>query len=168
MSQAGGARAEQGIDADTHLTILAALNFLGGGLVLLGGLIAAWGIWFGVGAGTAYLGPFGWVIPGVVESIIGVIVLVAIAVSLPAILGGIGLVQRSEWGRVMTIVTAAGVGLFAIVSFTLIPLAYSVYAFWVLTREEVTARLRTVDAPSAPRQVDGDDATGREGGLRGR
>lgn len=146
--QTRDARPSAGTDASTHLSILAALTLIPGILVLLGGLFVAWGIWFGTAAGTAMLGPFGWFIPGVLESIIGIIVTVALVVSLPAILGGIGLMRRAEWGRVLTLVTAAGVGLFALVSFTLVPLAYSVYAGWVLSRDDVVALFE--QAPAGP------------------
>ncbi len=155
--------ASSGTDPGTHLSILAALTLIPGILVLLAGLFVAWGIWFGTAAVAAVLGPFGWFIPGMLESIIGVIVAAALVLSLPAILGGIGLIQRAEWGRVLTFLTAAGVGLFALVSFTFVPLAYSAYAFWVLSRDDVVRLFeRGQPPPRAEAGSGGEDAaTGR-------
>lgn len=159
--------ASSGTDPGTQLSILAALTLIPGILVLVAGLFVAWGIWFGTAAGTAVLGPFGWFIPGMLESIIGVIVAVALVLSLPAILGGIGLIQRAEWGRVLTFLTAAGVGLFALVSFTFVPLAYSAYAFWVLSRDDVVRLFeRGQRPPGTETGSSGEDpATGRGPGA---
>lgn len=129
-----------GLDPDTHLTIVAVLTLLGGTAVFLGGLAASWWVWAGSQAGTAFLGPFGWFVPGILGPIVGLIFGAAVLLALPAILGGLGIVRRAEWGRVLTFVTAVGVGLFALASFTLLPLAYTAYAVWVLTREPVVAR----------------------------
>lgn len=145
MARAGETRDDT--DADTHLSILAALNFLGGGFVLLAGLFVAWGVWFGVNAATAWMGPFAWFFPEAFQSIVLIFVFAAILLALPAILAGIGLSQRKEYGRVLTFVVAGGVALFALASFTLVPIAYSAYAFWVLTRENVKTELKTGQQP---------------------
>lgn len=131
-----------GVDPDTHIGVLAALNILGGVLVLLGGLFAGWGVWFGTAAATSWMGPWGWFIPEGLQVLASLLLLAAIVIALPAILAGIGLIQRQEWGRVLTFVTAGGVGLFALVSFTLLPAVYSAYAFWALTRPEVAAAFK--------------------------
>lgn len=126
-----------GLDPGTHLSILAGLTILGGGLVLVGGLFAGWGVWFGTAAATSWMGPWGWMVPEGFGVLAALLLLAALAVALPAILAGIGLAMRREWGRVLTFAVAAGVGLFALASFTIVPLAYTAYAFWALTRDEV-------------------------------
>lgn len=50
---------------------------------------------------------------------------------LPGILGGIGLLKRQEWARILTI-AASCIGLFAVPIGT----ALSVYTFWVLFNDE--------------------------------
>jgi hypothetical protein len=130
-----GPRAGDGVDVDTHLTVLATLTILGGLGALAAGLFAAWGIWFG----TRFALPEVWpLVPtGAFAWLASLVLAVALGAAAVALAGGIGLVRRSEWGRVLTLVAAGGVGLVALASFTLLPLAYTAYAAWVLTRPEV-------------------------------
>lgn len=132
-------RGPGGVDADTHITVLSVLTIAGGGLVLLLGGVAAWGVWFGLGYGLAGVGPWAFFGAEAARSIVSLMLVVALAAALPAIAGGIGLAMRREWGRVLTLVAATGAGLAALVSMTLVPLVYTAYAFWALTREEVAA-----------------------------
>lgn len=60
----------------------------------------------------------------------------------------------------LTLVVAVGVGLFALASFTLVPLAYSAYAVWVLTRDEVERAFEDVDPAEAAARLD------EEGGVQ--
>lgn len=131
---------EATIDPDTHLTILAGLTFAGAGLWLLFGLIAIWALSFAGQQGYFWTG-----LGFIPETMAGVAILVAFAtalVTIPAIVGAIGLVKRAEWGRILTMAVAAGVGLFALLSFTIVPIVYTVYAFWVLTHDDVQPRFR--------------------------
>lgn len=142
-----------GVSPETHVSILAALNILGGVLVILGGTFAGWGVWFGTAAATGWMGPWVWFAPEGFGLLAAVLLLAAIVIALPAVLAGIGLARRSEWGRVLTFVTAAGVALFAITSLTLLPIAYSAYAFWVLTREEVEVLFDGSGSKGGPRRA---------------
>lgn len=148
------------MDADTHVTILAVLTLLGAVPALLAGLAIFLGVVFGVWGATAWMGPFGGVLPGFVVAVAAVFLVLAIVVAIPAIAAGVGLLRRSSWARVLTLVVAAAVALFALTSFTLLPLAYSAYAFWVLTRDEVRWQFEGVEP---------DEAAGRlreHGGVR--
>lgn len=128
----------------THLRVLASSSLLGGAVVSLG-IVLAWRAWgVRVLADSLWLGPWAWIVPGLAASWLRSFLLLAVLLGLAGVAGGIGLFLRAEWGRVLTLFLAAAVGLLAVASITLIPLAYSLYAFWVLTRPGV------VDAFSTP------------------
>lgn len=141
-----------GVDPDTHVTLLALLTLLAGIVVLVGGLAAAIGTALGTWASLAWLGPWatagGWV--GVLFTVLAVL---AALLSLPAVLAGIGLFRRSSWARGLTFVIAGAVGLLALVSVTFVPLVYSAYAFWVLTRDEVRHMFEEVEPAEAAQHL---------------
>lgn len=140
---------DAGVDADTHVTILAVLTLLGAVAVLFAGLAIFLGVVFGVWGATMWMGPFGGFVPGFVTAIAAVFLVLGILVAIPAVAAGVGLLRRSSWARVLTLVVAAFVGLFALTSFTLVPLAYSAYAFWVLTRDEVRWQFEGIEPNEA-------------------
>lgn len=152
MAEPGG---PGGVDVDTHITVLSVLTIAGGGIVLLLGGIVAWGVWFGLGYGMANWGPWGLFGPEAARSLVALVLLVALAAALPAIAGGVGLAMRREWGRVLTLVAAVGAGLLALVSMTLVPLAYTAYAFWALTREEVADAFKRPAEPEDLQEAPG-------------
>lgn len=146
-----------GLSPEMHVKILAALSILGGAFVLFGGLFVSLGIGLGSIAGTAWLGPWGWILPGLVVALIGWIVFVAILIAGVSIAGGVGLLLGEEWGRVVTLIVAVGVGVFAVLTLTFVPLAYALYGLWVLTNSEVVEGFKRPvsegDLPDEPRET---------------
>lgn len=144
-----------GLSPEMHVKILASLSILGGAFILLGGLFVSLGIGLGSIAGTAWLGPWGWILPGLVVALIGWIVFVAILIAGVSIAGGVGLLLGEEWGRVVTLIVAVGVGVFAVLTLTFVPLAYALYGLWVLTNAEVVEGFKRPvsegDFPDEPR-----------------
>lgn len=126
-----------GIPPATHVRIVAIVSIVGGAAVLIGGLFVGLGLGLGALAGTVWMGPWGWLLPGVVGSLIGLIIAVALLIAGASIGGGVGLLLEAEWGRVVTLIVAVGVGVFAVATLTFLPLAYALYALWVLTQAEV-------------------------------
>lgn len=105
----------------THITIVALMNIVFGALFAFGGVMLALGLGLlgittGDLVGSLVLGTAG---------VVGGIILVAI--SLPQLIGGVGLLARKQWARYVLIVTSA-IGLFKFPIGT----ALSVYALWVL------------------------------------
>lgn len=75
----------------------------------------------------------------VVLSIIGGVVgTILIVVSIPGIIGGIGLLRRHSWARIVALIIGAA-DLFDIPIGT----ALGIYTFWVLMRDEVVAYLKS-------------------------
>ena len=60
-----------------------------------------------------------------------IITIVILAITLPGIIGGIGLLQGRPWSRILVMV----VNTISILSFPL-GTALAIYSFWVLTKEE--------------------------------
>lgn len=80
-----------------------------------------------------------WALVGLVGSSL------LLAVSLPGVIAGIGLLKRKPWARILTLVLA----FFAIVN---VPLGTVLagYAFWVLMQDETDRVFRATPAGAAP------------------
>lgn len=122
---------------EQHIKLIAIFNITLGSLLAFVGVIA---FMFFAGIGVASGDPTAIPILGVV----GTIALVFMAgFGLPGIVGGIGLLNRREWARIL-VIAASCIGLFAFPIGT----ALSIYSFWVLFNNE-TIRLfgAPVDRP---------------------
>ncbi len=109
----------------THLRIVALANIVLGALGALAGLLLAIGL--GLVGFFSNEGGSGFVVGG-----IGLVVGMILAVlSLPQIIGGIGLLARRNWARYLLMVTSA-IGLFAFPIGTML----GGYSLWVLTNDE--------------------------------
>lgn len=77
--------------------------------------------------------PMGDIAPGILRIIAWVSSLFFTAISLPQVIGGIGLMKRKEWGRILILIVA----FFHLLSFPL-GTALAVYSFVILLKEETT------------------------------
>ena len=113
------------MNMDQHIKLIAIFNIAFGSMLAFVGLVA---FVFFAGIGIAAGDPEAIPILGLVGSIGFVFML---GFGLPGILGGIGLLKRREWARILVIATSC-IGLFAIPVGT----ALSIYTFWVMFNEE--------------------------------
>jgi hypothetical protein len=119
-----------------HVRVLGYLHIIMGALGIVGALIVM--LVFGGIAGVVGMAsnhdPDALIaipILGVIGTVIAVIV---VALSLPGLIAGIGLVKFQSWARILTIVLSA----LNLVNFPL-GTALGVYGFWVLLRPETEA-----------------------------
>jgi hypothetical protein len=127
----------------THLRILAALEMIFGAFGILIGLgifLLFGGIAAIVGVASGDEGKF-IAIP-ILGTIGTVILVVALLLSLPQLLAGIGLWLEQEWGRILSIVVCA-LSLFNVPIGT----ALGIYGLWVLLSPESTAILNHRTSP---------------------
>jgi hypothetical protein len=113
------------MNMEQHIRLIAILNITLGSILAFVGLMAF--IFFagiGIAAGDAEAIP----ILGLVGTV-GFIFMLGFG--LPGILGGIGLLNRKEWARIL-VIAASCIGLFAFPVGT----ALSVYSLWVLFNNE--------------------------------
>ena len=113
------------MNMEQHVKLVAILNITLGSLLAFVGLMA---FVFFAGIGLASGDPEAIPILGVVGTV-GFIFMLGFG--LPGILGGIGLLKRQEWARIL-VIAASCVDLFAVPIGT----ALSVYSFWVLLNDE--------------------------------
>ncbi|HYR28520.1 MAG TPA: hypothetical protein VEU30_08645 [Thermoanaerobaculia bacterium] len=110
---------------DQHVKIVAILSIVFGALLAFLG-IALFAIIFGAGAASGEQDAL--LVTGTVGSAIGGFF---VLLALPAILGGVGLLKRRNWGRILILI----VGALSLLNFPF-GTAYGVYAFWVLLNDE--------------------------------
>lgn len=114
---------------EQHIKLVAIFNITLGSVFAFVGLMA---FLFFIGIGLASGDPGAIPILGVVGTV-GCLFMMGLG--LPGILGGIGLMRRQEWARILVIAVSC-IDVFAIPIGT----ALAVYAFWVLFNDE-TIRL---------------------------
>jgi hypothetical protein len=118
---------------ETHVKVVAVLNIIFGGLGLLGAAVVL--LVFGGAAGLVRsqpgIEPEAGLAAGIVGLVGGAIFLVVLVLSLPCLLGGIGLLRRREWARILVIVLSA-LNLLNIPIGTVI----GAYSLWVLLARE--------------------------------
>lgn len=68
---------------------------------------------------------------GIIGSVGTILTIVVLALALPGIIGGIGLLNHKPWSRILVLIANA----FCILSFPL-GTALAAYSFWVLTKED--------------------------------
>jgi hypothetical protein len=118
-------------DLHTHVQILGWLRIIGAALMAVIGVIlliflAGLGMFSSAASGEA--APF-WVLTMVAIFVGGLMVVLA----LPALLAGIGLLRRKEWGRILALI----VGVFDLLNFPIGTLI-AVYSFYVLLQNSAT------------------------------
>jgi predicted Ser/Thr protein kinase len=114
---------------EKHVTLVAVINIVFGTLRLLIGMIAFAAIW---GGGRISQDPTAMKITGIVAT--GVAIFFAV-ISVPELIGGIGLLKRRGWARILVLIIS-------ILNLLNIPIgtAIGIYTIWVLLKDE-TARL---------------------------
>ncbi len=112
---------------DGHLTAIAALMFAWAGLVLLFGIVVLAATLFGGAVGQSQSGEDDVFAIAAGAGILTFFILLVAA--LPALLAGIGIMKRQEWGRILGIVVAV-LALFNIPFGT----AFGIYALVILTQ----------------------------------
>jgi hypothetical protein len=110
---------------DQHVTVVGVLSIIFGALLAFAGLLVFSLI---AGAGAISGEQDAAIITGVVGTIIGGFLFV---LSLPSIIGGIGLLKRKNWARILIIV----IGALNLLNFPF-GTAYGIYAIWVLLHEQ--------------------------------
>ncbi|HTY36338.1 MAG TPA: hypothetical protein VMH23_04455 [Bacteroidota bacterium] len=125
---------------DNHITTVGALSI---GLSVFGILIG--GFIFVLLAGIGYLAHDEEATPilAVIGSLIGIFLFI---LSVPGIIGGIGLIRRKEWARILVIITSA----FHLLNFP-IGTAIGGYSIWVLVNPD-TIRIFNPIVPPPPTQ----------------
>jgi hypothetical protein len=116
--------------ADTHLTVVGILHVATGAMGVMAGIAVAI-VFLGVSAPIRE--PAALLLLGGMGAVIGLLI---VLFSIPAIAGGIALLQRRPWARIVLLV----VGAFSLISIP-IGTAIGIYTIWALTRPEVEARL---------------------------
>jgi hypothetical protein len=118
---------------ESHVRVLGWLNVIFGGLgvlisfAILGGIVAVSSV-FGIGGEEALL-PI-----HIIAIVGGIITLITLLLSLPAILVGYGLLNLRPWARILGLVMG-GLSLFHVPIGT----ALALYTFWVLLKPETEA-----------------------------
>jgi hypothetical protein len=121
------------MNVDQHIKLVAIFNIAFSSILAFVGLVA---FVFFAGIGIASGDPDAVPILGFVGTV-GLIFMGGLA--LPGILGGIGLLKRKEWARIL-IIAVSCINLFAFPIGT----GLSIYAFWVLFNDETIKQFQTV------------------------
>lgn len=118
--------------AEKHVTLVGVFHIVyhSLGFVLAIGIFALFSV-----LGTVTYDPQANAILATVGGIVGTLLIV---VAIPGIIGGIGLLRRQPWARILTLIIGA-------LDLLDIPVgtALGVYTFWVLMRDEVVDYLNT-------------------------
>jgi hypothetical protein len=126
-------------DLHMHVQILGWLRIIGAALTAVIGMLlliflAGIGVFSSAASGEA--APF-WVLTMVAFFVGGLMVVLA----LPALLAGVGLLRRKEWGRILALI----VGVFDLFNFPLGTLL-AAYTFYVLLQNSATSYFATAPA----------------------
>ena len=131
---------------DQHVKILAALHLILGALGLMASLMVV--LLFGGAAGiismAAANNPDAWIAVPIVGLVGSMLVMLIFTLSVPGIIGGVGLLKRRPWARILTIVLSV-IHLINIPFGTLL----GIYGLWVLLSRN-TARLFGAAPDAAP------------------
>jgi hypothetical protein len=113
---------------DQHINIIAALNIIFGTIKLLIGLVLL-GILMTGGLISRDANAFA------ITTLVGMVIALFFAIkSLPEILGGLGLLKRKPWARILVII----LGCLDLIEFP-IGTAIGIYTLWVMLNEETIA-----------------------------
>ena len=129
---------------EKHITIVGVLHAAYSAMVLMAALIVVAAV---AGGGILSGDRVAMQITGTVAGIIGSFL---VLVSLPGLIGGIGLLMRKAWARILLLIVGA-LQLLSIPFGT----ALGIYTLWALTRPEVAAYLQDVrPPPPASRRIE--------------
>jgi hypothetical protein len=119
-----------------HIQLLGILNVIWGSLSLIAALIIM--LIFGGAVGIIGMAsrhePDAMIAIPIVSLVGGIIFLVLLITSLPAIITGIGLLRMASWSRIVAVILSA----FHLLSFPF-GTALGVYGFWVLLSQETVS-----------------------------
>ena len=110
---------------DQHVKVVAILSIIFGVLMAFLGL-ALFGIIAGAGVASGEREEM--IVTGWVGTLVGGLFVI---LSLPSIIGGVGLLKRRDWGRILILIVAA----LSLLNFPF-GTAYGIYAFWVLVNDQ--------------------------------
>jgi hypothetical protein len=116
-----------------HVKILGILHIVFGGLGVLAAIVML--LIFGSIAGLVGItdqAPESLKAVPILSAIGGILFIVLLVVSLPGLIGGIGLLQFRPWARILVIVLSA----FDLLSVPPLGTALGIYGFWVLLSQE--------------------------------
>jgi hypothetical protein len=128
-----------------HVKVLGVLHIIYGSLLVMVGVVVflILGGIAGIVGATDHSGDSAMAIP-ILGGIGGLVFFILLAISLPGIVAGIGLVQFKPWARILTLILSA-LELFSIPLGT----ALGIYGFWVLLKPE-TEQLFNQPPPPLP------------------
>jgi hypothetical protein len=118
---------------DKHVQIIAILWIISGILGLLLGFFVFLALF-----GVSFIPNMGDIAPGILRLVAWIISLFFMTLTLPQIVGGVALLQRKEWGRILVLV----VSFFHLVNFPF-GTALAVYSLVILLREDTVRLFRT-------------------------
>lgn len=120
----------------SHITIIGIIRIGLSAFWLLSGCLVFSLLW-GIGLFAAADDPTALSVLGLIGSIVGVFL---ILLSVPGIIGGIGLLKYKNWARYLVL-------LLAVLDLFMFPLgtAYGIYTFWALVQEETVAMFNGED-----------------------
>jgi hypothetical protein len=121
---------------EKHITIVGVLHTA----YSLMGLLAAFIVFIAIAGGGFLSGDLEAI--QITSSVAGIIGSFILLLSLPGLIGGIGLLMRKPWARILLLIVGA-LGLLSIPFGT----ALGIYTIWALTRPEVVAALHGVRPP---------------------
>jgi len=117
---------------EKHINIIAVLWIIMGALSFLGGLIVL-GVLFGI----SFIPDMGHEAPFILRAVgLGVGLFVAV-LSIPKIIAGVGLLNKREWARILTLI----VSFFSLLNFPL-GTALGIYSFIILIKDETIQLFR--------------------------
>ena len=113
-----------------HITIIGIIRIGYSAFWLLSGCLVFSLLW-GIGIFVATDDPTALVVLGLIGSIMGVFIFL---LSIPGIIGGIGLLKYKNWARYLVL-------LLAVLDLFMFPLgtAFAIYTFWALVQDETVA-----------------------------
>ncbi len=129
-----------GMSKQNHITLLGVLHIARGAFVLLVGVLL-----FAILTGIGVISEDNTAL-GVLGFIGTALMILFVALAVPSVIAGIGVLMRREWGRIMALV----VGILSLIDIP-IGTAIGVYSIWVLMNDE-TRRLFQ-DTPATPMQT---------------
>ena len=128
---------------DLHVKILAAFHIVFGllGLMAALGVLVVFGGLAGAAGFAAESEPEAWLAVPILSIIGSVLMLIVLTLSVPAIIGGWGLLKGKSWARILMIVLSA-------LNLILIPIGtlLGIYGLWVLLSKDTELLFREPSA----------------------
>jgi hypothetical protein len=118
---------------EKHVDIVSILWIVSGSLGILSAIFIFWLLW-----GITFIPNIGYEASYILRLIAAWLSIFLAVFSVPEVIGGIGLLKRKEWGRILVLI----VSFFNLINFPL-GTALGIYSFIILLKEE-TVRLFTL------------------------